>query len=257
MVVQNAEHDRRRLRVAQYGEAAQVRDPDNCVDRFVDAAIDGAVENPPAGAPADIGAGDRLRDRPHGEYLDDQRQRWHQRREAPDLGVGKPSGDGGGKARGIGAAVAERHRQHDVVCHALAAQVVEDGEIVRAVGIGEPTPDAGTAFENQSYRAAQIGFRGLRLVVSGKFFQPPLGRVPDIAGGGDHRMQRADQQRDARQRQSRRRAPCAQATHQFADRAGETAVVGDPVANIVTCLVDDDVGILRVGVMHVRRSRLA
>ena len=198
IVVEDVDHGFGRQPVGQRGKAAQIRQPDRGLHGFGMAAADWPAENSLAGAVADIGVEQRRRGAAQADDLAEPRQRPHDRSQRVELLVAEAARLFGGPARGVDRA-GEKKRQRDVVGDALGAHVVEERK-TPAFGIVQPISDLPPAAVKDRQRTL------LNSGDSGKSksaCDDDLGALPpDEAAAENVRVQRADEDADAPERQA-------------------------------------------------------
>ncbi len=201
VAVQERDHPVSGQAVAQSGEAAQVGEQDHRVDALDVAAADPPLEDAPPRAVADVGAQQRARDPAERMDLGDPGERPRDRLERGAIGVREAAGPRRGPADRVDLAVRERERLDQVVGDALGAQLLDDAEVVRTVGIGEPAADRAAAAEDQRDRAREIALLLEQAVRPLADLDLPV-RPPQETPAHDVGMERAHEDRDPMQRQA-------------------------------------------------------
>jgi hypothetical protein len=153
--------------VGERGRAAQVAEPDHRVNLGAVAALDLSGQHLGAGLLAKIGV--EQIDRRALERIDlgNPRQRDLNLPQSLEVGLAETAGPARRPGRGVDLPVGEFQRLREIVGDAFLAQICEDREIDRAVGLLQLPPDFLAVLEHLRDRAADIDI-GLAYVV-GRF----------------------------------------------------------------------------------------
>ena len=177
-------------RLAQGGEAAQVRVPERGADLFAVAAFHLPMQDPFADAVAHEGVEQAQRGAPQGEDLEQRRQQVRQRDQAQQVGRAETLRGRGGERDRVAGAGPEHHRQRNIVRHTFGAHLLQQRVLV-VLGFGvEALAKHLPVLVHELHRAAHVGIGFLHAVAPVRQLRAG-GPIPDHAQGQQLRVQGA------------------------------------------------------------------
>ncbi len=248
MVVQDADQLFGRRRIGKPREAAEIGEEQRGIDGLAEAAPDLAAQHAAAGRQADIGVEHLGGDVEQRDAVGGQAERRHHALDRRDVGVAEAAGplgrEGHGNALQAGrVGIPEGHEASEVVGAAGGAELLQDGEALRAAGAIERPAAPFEAVAQHETEGALLEHLGAALVadrVHGRAGLPPPGAADDA----EHRMHRRHRHVGAAQR------------HPGGGQAFRQPFQQDGEAGALQALLDDPLGDFCRVVGHVEKSIL-
>ena len=141
--------------------------------------------------------------------------------------VGEFAGTSRGPGRAMDGAVGEEQRGGDIIRHPLGAELGEDREIHRALGIGQMAPERLSRVKDPGDGALEI-FRGEHELGRRQIGLDLRAGLPDEASPQQLGMQGADEDADPGQRQAARDQPLAELSQYRRGVHGRSRPVDQP-----------------------------
>jgi hypothetical protein len=194
------------------------------------AATDGARQDTPSGMVPEIGVEQRGEDAALRLHLQDQGDIGHQPVEAGEMRGREAAWPVRRERRGGGHATREAHRQHHIIGRAQRLDLAQHREVELLIGRLEPAPHRAGAFIDHPDRALQIGGGDLDAMLAVDL-AAALAAPPHPHGGQQLRMEGADMQGGAKERDAGPVQRLPELLQEFGGARDEPPFAQDPVAD--------------------------